>query len=462
MSKWNRRDFLRTAASAIASSVCTRAAERKPNIIIVLADDLGYADVGFQGAKDIPTPNLDRLAASGIRFTSGYVSHPFCSPTRAGLMTGRYQQRFGHENNPKYDPADAVSGLPVSETTIAQVLRDGGYATGHIGKWHLGAAPHHHTLKRGFLESFGFLGGGHDYFKAQMTPDAKEYVIPIQRDGKPVEEKEYLTDAFSREACAFVRRHAGDPFFLYLAYNAPHTPQQASEKYLDRFAHITDQKRKLCAAMTSAVDDGVGRLVSTLRELKLESDTLLFFLSDNGGPLHDVNGTRNDPLRGAKGQVYEGGIRVPFIVRWPGRLAAGKTYDHPVISLDIFPTVAAAAGVNLPPALRDKLDGVNLLPHLLAKSSAPPHECLFWRTGGGVLFAMRENRFKLVRIRGASPQLFDLQADIAESNDLAPSRPDLVAKMNASLEAWNRQLIPPLFESPVNRAARVSERMPIV
>src|SRR5206468_147025 len=233
------------------------------------------------------------------------------------------------------------------------------------------------------------------------------------RDGKPVEEKEYLTDAFSREACAFVRRHSSDPFFLYLAYNAPHTPQQASEKYLDRFANIADPKRKLCAAMMSAVDDGVGRLAATLRELKLESDTLLFFLSDNGGPLA-VNGTRNDPLRGAKGQVYEGGIRVPFIVRWPGQLTPGKKYDHPVISLDIFPTAAAAAGVTLKPSLREKLDGVNLLPHLQGKAGGPPHERLFWRTGGGQLFAVRENRYKLVKLPGASPQLYDLDADIAE------------------------------------------------
>src|SRR5439155_5961358 len=215
-SRFNRRDFLLAASGAL--TVCSRAAGRRPNIIVVLADDLGYADVGFQGAKDIPTPNLDRLAESGIRCTSGYVSHPFCSPTRAGLMTGRYQQRFGHENNPKYDPSDLVAGLPVTETTVAQVLRDAGYATGHVGKWHLGAAPQHHPLKRGFTESFGFLGGGHDYFKAQMSADAREYLIPIQRDGKPVEEKEYLTDAFSREACAFVRRHASDPFFLYLAF----------------------------------------------------------------------------------------------------------------------------------------------------------------------------------------------------------------------------------------------------
>ncbi len=263
-----------------------------------------------------------------------------------------------------------------------------------------------------------------------------------------MEEKEYLTDAFSREACSFVRRHAGHPFFLYLAFNAPHTPQQASEKYLDRFANIADPKRKLCAAMMSAVDDGVGKLAATLRELKLEQDTLLFFLSDNGGPLNAINGTRNDPLRGAKGQVYEGGIRVPFIARWPGQIAAGKTFSHPVISLDIFPTAAVAAGVTLAPALREKLDGVNLLPHLLGKTQAPPHEKLFWRTGGGEQFAVREGRFKLVRLKGSSPQLYDLDADIAETKDLAAAQPDRLAKMNADLDAWNRQLIPPLFESP--------------
>jgi arylsulfatase A-like enzyme len=443
----NRRDFLRAAAGALALATGVRGAARRPNIVVVLADDLGYADVGFQGAADIPTPNLDRLAASGIRCTSGYVSHPFCSPTRAGLMTGRYQQRFGHENNPRYDPHDAVAGLPLAETTLPQTLREAGYVTGHVGKWHLGATPKHHPLKRGFTESFGFLGGGHDYFKSEMSDGAKEYMIPIQRDGKAVEEKEYLTDAFSREACAFVRRHAKDPFFLYLAYNAPHTPQQASGKYLDRFANISDPKRKLCAAMVSAVDDGIGRLTETLRELKLESDTLVFFLSDNGGPLA-VNGTRNTPLRGAKGQVFEGGIRVPFVVSWPGQIAKGKKYGQPVISLDIFPTAAAAAGVELKPAVRAKLDGVNLLPHLQSRAATAPHQRLFWRTGGGVSYAVREGRYKLVRQPGGNPQLFDLDTDISESTDLAAAQPELAAKLNASLDEWNKQLIKPLFESP--------------
>jgi arylsulfatase A-like enzyme len=360
LSKFDRRNFLRAACFATTGM---GAAARRPNIVLVLADDLGYADLGFQGAKDIPTPNLDRLAAGGMRCTNGYVSHPFCSPTRAGLMTGRYQQRFGYESNPYYDTSGTVQGLPLTETTLPQVLRESGYSTGQIGKWHLGFTPQHHPLRRGFAESFGFLGGGHDYFKAQ-SGNANEYMMPIERNGNVVNEKEYLTDAFSREACAFVRRHAKDPFFLYLAYNAPHTPQQASKEYLDRFANITDPKRKLCAAMVSAMDDGVGRLLETLRELELESDTLVFFLSDNGGL--EENGTQNTPLRGTKGQVNEGGIRVPFIMRWPGQIAAG-TYNQPVISLDIFPTAVAVAGLTLKPAVRDKLDGVNILPYLQAR-----------------------------------------------------------------------------------------------
>ena len=290
-----RRDFLCVAA-ALAAAGIGRAAGRKPNIIIILADDMGFADAAFQGAKDTHTPNLDALAATGIRFTNGYVSHPFCSPTRAGLMTARYQQRFGHENNPKYDKHDEVSGLPTDQITMPQVLASAGYRTGIVGKWHLGAAPKFHPLKRGFQEQFGFIGGGHDYFRADMSDNAKEYYIPIERNGQPVEEKEYLTDAFSREAAAFVRRHAGDPFFLYLAYNAPHTPQQVSEKYLDRYRGIEDKQRRLNAAMVSAIDDGVGKLMATLMELKLDSDTLIFFFSDNGGPV-GINGSDNTPLR---------------------------------------------------------------------------------------------------------------------------------------------------------------------
>jgi arylsulfatase A-like enzyme len=431
--------MLRTAVAGACAPL--GAAARRPNVLIILADDMGYADASFQGCKDIPTPHLDRLARGGVRFASGCVSHPFCSPTRAGLMTGRYQQRFGHENNPKYDPADEVSGLPVSETTVAQVMRDAGYRTGHVGKWHLGAAPKFHPLRRGFQESFGFIGGGHDYFRA--GDPSKEYTIPIQRDGQAVEEPEYLTDAFSREAEAFIRRHKADPFFLYLAYNTPHTPQQAPDKYLDRFANIEDKKRRYYNAMVSALDDGAGRVLGALNELKLDRDTLVFFLSDNGGPI-DVNGSHNTPLRGAKGQVYEGGIRVPFVMRWTGHLPAGKVYHEPAISLDIFPTAAAVAGARTPA----NLDGVNLLPHLEGKVKTPPHQRLFWRTGGGTAWAVREERYKLVKVGAAEPELYDLDDDIGETTDLAASRQEVTKRLLAAHEDWNRQMIPPRFESP--------------
>lgn len=446
----NRRAFLRSAGggllgAGLAGPNIVRGAARKPNIVIVLADDLGYADVGFNGCKDYTTPHIDSIARGGVRFTNGYVSHPFCSPTRSGLMTGRYQQRYGHENNPRYDPHDEVAGLLVTETTVAQVLSQQGYVTGQIGKWHLGAAPKFHPLRRGFQEQYGFIGGGHDYFKAEMEGEPKEYLIPIQRNGKPVVEKEYLTGAFSREAEAFVRRHAKEPFFLYLAYNAPHTPQQVSEKYLSRFSHVQDKKRQLYSAMNTALDDGVGRLLSALTDLKLDDNTLIFFLSDNGGPI-GVNGSNNDPLRGGKGSLYEGGIRVPFAARWRGRLPEGKVYNGPVISLDIFPTAVGAGGGQLPRG--KKLDGVDILPNLLGKSSRAPHDRLFWRTGGGASFAVREGRYKLFKTREREAQLYDLQSDIGETSDLATARPDLLRKLNQECEAWNGELIPPLFESP--------------
>jgi len=416
----------------------------RPNVIVILADDLGYTDTGFTGAQDIPTPNIDRIARAGVRFTNAYVSHPFCSPTRAGLMTGRYQQRFGHENNPKYDPNDRVSGLPADQITLAQVLSEAGYATGIAGKWHLGATPEMHPLRRGFREQFGFIGGGHDYFKAGGVDETREYFIPFQRDGKPVAESEYLTDALSREAGAFVRRHSGNPFFLYLAYNAPHTPQQATEKYLGRFAGIQDPRRRNYAAMISAMDDGVGRLLDTIDELRLGAGTLIFFLSDNGGPV-GINGSSNQPFRGAKGQLYEGGIRVPFAARWTGRLPAGKVYSEPVISLDIFPTAAALAGAKSPAGV--KLDGVDLMPHLDGKATRPPHERLFWRTGGGVQYAVREGRYKLYR-NADGAQLYDLEADPGESRDVAADHKDVFERLEGARQDWNKELKPPLFESP--------------
>jgi arylsulfatase A-like enzyme len=442
----NRREWLAAAgASAVSRTFgAPEATANRPNFVIILADDLGYADVGFQGAKDIPTPNLDALAKSGVRFANGYVSHAFCSPTRAGLMTGLYQQRFGHENNPRYDRRDDVAGLPTDQVTLPQVLKNAGYATGLVGKWHLGAHPKFHPMKRGFTEMFGFLGGGHDYFKQELTGDPREYLIPIERDGQPVAEPEYLTDALSREACRFVeRRKPDESFFLYLAYNAPHTPLQVDQARLAKFGHIADEKRRAYGAMISAVDDGVGRLMKTLEQQGRDRDTLVVFLSDNGGPV-SVTNCSNGPLRGAKGQVWEGGIRVPFVARWTRKLKAGSTYSHPVCSIDLLPTFAGLAGGKAPGGL----DGCDLMPHLLGTNKSAPHERLFWRTGGGAQYAVREGRWKLVRMGDSPPQLFDLDADAGETRDRAGEQPQVLARLDAARADWNRQLIPPLFESP--------------
>lgn len=431
---------------------------RRPNVVILLADDLGYADVGFQGCKDIPTPHLDGLAKSGIRCTNGYVSGPYCSPTRAGLMTGRYQTRFGHEFNPGGKGADL--GLPLSETTIADRFQAHGYATGWVGKWHLGEAAKFHAQKRGFKESFGFLGGAHAYFP--------EKGAPIFRGTDAVPEKEYLTDAFAREAVAFIDRNKSQPFFLYLAFNAVHTPMQATEERLKKFPSIADKTRRTYAAMTLAMDEAIGQVLDKLRAEKLEEDTLIFFFSDNGGPTMPgttINGSSNAPLRGSKRTTLEGGIRVPFVVAWKGKLPSGKTYAQPIIQLDVLPTALAAAGVE---AQADwKLDGVNLLPYLESKNTAAPHDILYWRFGGQL--AIRQGDWKLVaydpaadgnakKKGGATPlKLYHLAQDIGEANDLAAKHPDKFKDLEGAWQKWNAQLVKPLWGAGAKGSAQEEE-----
>ncbi len=423
-----------------------------PNLIIILTDDQGYHDVGFNGCKDIPTPNLDSIASSGVRFTSGYVSYSVCSPSRAGLLTGRYEQRFGHERNPEWQPENPYSGLPLSETTLADALGKVGYQSGAIGKWHLGSNPAFHPLKRGFNEFFGMLGGGHHYFPEELTlketgqakNEADSYRLWIMRNHEPVKTTNYLTDEFSDEAVRFVTRHKAEPFFLYLAYNAPHTPLQATEKYLSRFPNIKDPRRRTYAAMVSAVDDGVGQLLAKLRELNLETNTLVVYLSDNGGPTPD-NASNNNPLRGAKGSPWEGGWRVPFAMQWPGHLPQGKVYDQPVLSLDIFATITALANAPANPAR--PLDGVNLLPYLTGQKTGAPHDTIFLRMFDKGAFAVRSGDDKLViPSHGSEAQLFNVTQDIAESKNLAASQPEVLAELEKKRVAWNHQLVEPVFQ----------------
>ena len=421
------------------------AASSRPNILVIVSDDQGYNDVGFNGGKAVPTPHLDALAASGVRCTSGYVSHPFCSPTRAGLLTGRYQQRFGHENNPAYNPADAVAGLPLSEKLLPQFLKETGYKTGWIGKWHLGATPAHTPWARGFDQTYGFIGGGHSYSGWNIDLK-KEYNVPLTRDGQATPEvPAHLTEAFGKEAAAFIRRNAGAPWMLYLAFNAPHTPHMPTIEREKQFADVKDPVRRKCLAQISLLDDAVGAVTKALADSGQAQDTLVFFFSDNGGTPPSL-GADNTPLRGNKGMVYEGGIRVPFVVSWPAQLKAGSTYGGPVSSLDVAATALALAGAPSPSERR--LDGVNLIPFLKGEDTGLPHANLFWRTGGGSSYAVRAGQWKLVRNGKQPDELYDLEADLSESKDLAAAKPELAARLASELTAWNTQLIQPLFQSP--------------
>ena len=434
----SRRDFLSLVGAGAAGLAARRlwgaeAPQRKPNVVVIISDDQGYADVGFQGCKDIPTPSIDSLAANGVRFTSGYVSCPVCSPTRAGVNTGRYQQRFGHEFNPGPAPGGDV-GLPLTEVTLASLMKAAGYATGMVGKWHLGMEPKFHPLRRGFDEFFGFLGGAHPYLN--LRAGGRNSIL---RGTEAVDEKDYLTDAFAREAVGFIGRHQKEPFYLYLTFNAVHQPLQATQKYLDRFKDIPNRQRHIYAAMLSAMDDGIGAVLRKLRDAGIEENTLIFFFSDNGGA--PGNASRNAPLRATKGTVYEGGIRVPFVIQWKGQLQAGKTFDHPVISLDVLPTAVTAAGGKLP---GDRVvDGVDLVPFLRGEKQGPPHEMLFWRMGPQS--AMRKGNSKLVRLRDQEPALYDLAADIAESKNLAAEKPGVLDEMTKALAKWDGEMVDPLW-----------------
>lgn len=412
----------------------------KPNIIVILTDDQGYADVGFNGCRDIPTPNIDRIAHEGVHFPEGYVTHPYCSPSRAGLMSGRMQQRFGHEHNPETATHDNDVGIPVSEILLPAHLKAAGYTTALIGKWHLGKAPQFNPLNRGFDEFFGFLGGGFNYFGETRDKDDSIY---RGHEKIPAKAITYLTDDFSTETVRFIQRNKAQPFFIYLAYNAPHAPDQATPKYLERFPNLTGQ-RKIYAAMVSAVDDGVGRVLDELKAQGIDDNTLVFFLSDNGGRGGVAD---NGPLRGLKGRTYEGGIRVPFAARWPKHLPAGLKYPHPVNSLDIYTTAVSLGGVA--PAVINQSEGTNLIPYLTNQKSGSPHQTLFWRVGGGWDFALRSGNYKLAK-PGLVPrvELYDLSTDLGEQHDLSDQLPEVKARLLDEYFRWDATNVPPRWLDP--------------
>lgn len=445
------KDKVAVTKNAVTSTIKTPS---KPNILVILCDDLGYSDLGFNGSKEIPTPTLDNLANNGTIFTSAYVAHPFCGPSRASLMTGIYAHKIGAQFNLPRSRAIGINhGISLKETFISKVLDNAGYYTGIIGKWHLGIAPEYHPNKRGFNDFYGFLGGGHQYFPEQYRAAYKkqkesgkevwEYLVPLEHNGKEVKETEYLTDAFSREGVRFINdaSKTEDPFFLYLSYNAPHTPLQAKEEDLKLFSHIKDKKRKTYAAMVYAVDRGVKRIVSALKETGQYKNTLIVFFSDNGGKVKA--GATNYPLKDGKGSTFEGGFRVPMFFHWPNVVAAGKKYHYTVSALDLYPTFAKLADAKIP---EDKLlDGKNMWDNLLQNKNAHKDENIFVlrHRNGYSDVGIRKNEWKAVKAYNNSWKLYNVDKDMAEKNDLRSQYPKVLKEMVNDAEIWSRTHIQP-------------------
>ena len=460
----------------------------KPNVIILLADDLGKYDISLYGGKAALTPTIDSLAASGVTFTDGYVSAPICSPSRAGLLTGRYQQRFGHElqpgdrypknnleylavkyilntndwhPNPKitYPSAKSIAsqGLPQSEITFADLAKKQGYATGIIGKWHLGHTKGFTPLERGFDYHYGFyqafslfahednpdiINHHHSDFTDKMIwGNGRVGTGRIRRDTTIIDEKAFLTEKFAEEATAFIDKNKKKPFLLYLPFNAPHTPFQVRKKYYDRFAHIKDENKRVYYAMISALDDAIAHIWKKVKDEGLEENTLIVFASDNGGATY-THATTNAPLKGGKFSHFEGGINVPFALSWKGKIKAHAVYNQPVSTLDIFSTIASVIGTKLP---SDRTyDGVDLVSKVNKNEEA--HKALFWRSGDAK--AIRSGDWKLVvSAKNQQQWLYNLQKDKAESTDVSAQNPTKVKELTLALEQWEKGLVKPLWPS---------------
>ena len=428
---------------------CGTSNNKPPNVIVIISDDQGYADVGFHGSKEIFTPNIDRIAKNGVVFSEGYVSYAVCSPSRAGLITGRYQNRFGYSRNILLAPNDSLMGLPLSEQTLPDVLNNVDYKTKAIGKWHLGAHKSLVPEKRGFDEFFGFLIGGHRYFPEDLTlndlTEARRqmdgYITKIYDNGKRIDTKKYLTEELSDNAVKFIEDNSDNPFFLYLSYNAPHTPLQATTKDLERNKHIDIEKRQTYAAMVSSMDDGIGLILDKLEQKNIFENTIVFFFSDNGG-VEWYNFSDNGPLRGIKGDFFEGGIRVPFTMQWPNKIKPGTIYDKPIIALDIFATVASAAKAEK--YIINEIDGVNLIPYLSGNKSGLPHEYLYWKNPDKDIDVIRDDRYKYLRIKN-DEYIFDLKNDISEESNIIDLSKPIYDRLKFQFKLWEKDMIDPVF-----------------
>lgn len=427
-------------------AACAEADAERPNIVILLADDLGYGDVTYNPHHDkhAKTPNIDRLAKDGVIMTEGYVTAPNCAPTRAALMTGRYQQRFGF-----YEPSHSRAGIPTDEIMIPAVIAEGGYTSGIFGKWHLGYAPEDNPVEKGFDTFYGFLGhGGHDYFDLSAPAEGEPVYQAIRRDHEVIDDEGYLTRRITEEAIDFIKQNKDEPFFAYVAYNAPHTPMQAPEEYIARY-DTGDEVRNTYLAMVEIMDEGIGEIIDTLKAEGEYENTLIFFLSDNGGA--SANKSNNSPLRGFKQLMYEGGIHVPFVVVWPDELEAGTQSDVPVTCMDIFTTMAAVAGVEVP---NDRpIDGKNLLPAVRGEVEQL-HEQLFWSQSrrNQEHWAVRVGDMKRVTNRDR-PGLFNLAEDMSEENDLIRKDAQTAQDLEALFRTWRSSMADPISDKLRHRGS---------
>lgn len=481
-------DYRTVGGTTNTASITVR--ERGPNVVIIFADDMGYGDMGCNGFSDIHTPAMDALAANGIRFTQGYVSASVCGPSRCGLMTGVIQARYGAAENQAlagYPATDKslYSGLPITQPTIAELLAPEGYTSGMFGKWHLGASEGlNRPLARGFDRFFGFLNGSHDYYESTPDFDDTRSDWPYFQDKTIVSLQDYgyATEAITGQSVDFINNNANNPFFLYIAYNAVHHPWQVPQSYIDRVNAAgttippTYIDRQLFAGMVLAMDDGVGAVTAALEANGLTTNTLVFFISDNGTPSGQGTGNSTEAndymsssggFRGYKGTPYEGGIRVPFIASWPGTLPAGSVYTHPVSSLDVSPTFTAAAGAGGPETFTPNItpdyavgapvfptfgyDGVNLLPHLTGENPDRPHSRLYFRRDDD--YALRLGDYKLLfEDTEGVERLFDLSTDPFETNDLASADPELLAQLKGEFIKLDRTMPPSSWwPKPTNR-----------
>jgi arylsulfatase A-like enzyme len=422
--------------SGVFFAACKAQGDPPPNIIIILADDAGYADFGFMGSKDILSPNLDQLATEGVLFKQNYVSASVCSPSRAGLLTGKYQQRFGHECNLE---AEQPFSFDTAQVTIAEALKAKGYQTAIFGKWHLGDYAHHHPLNNGFDHFWGFISGGRHYFPNEKE-DTEGDLRSIRNDHNHDHFEGYLTDVLGDRAVQYIDKHKGNPFFMYLSFNAPHTPMDAKEDVLAKFKGKTD--RPVYAAMLYSMDEAIGKVMDKLKEKGIYDNTLVFFLSDNGAA-HN-NQASSAPWKGWKGNEFEGGIRVPMIVSWPGKLKGNKTFTGMSSSLDIFTTALSAAGEK---TKNYDADGKDLMPYLNGNDyAANVHEALYWRKDQ--MAAARIGDYKLLRLAGNKSVLYHLKSDLKEENDLTSTEKDSFGALTKKLMEWEAGLMKPIWTEP--------------